>query len=89
MHQERMGIKMELNSSLSCVQVGDDVGSWCSRVITRTRHVMRCRVRASNAFLDPLKRWAGDDMNETSFAETTGAVDVASRVLGRNRPETT
>ena len=30
-----------------------------------------------------------DDMNETSFVETTSAVDVASRVFGRNRPETT
>ena len=41
------------------------------------------------SFPDPLKRWAGDDMKETSFAESTGAVDVASRVFGRNRPETT
>ena len=46
-------------------------------------------VECGASFLDPLKRWAGDDMNETSFAETTSAVDVASRVLGRNRPETT
>ena len=46
-------------------------------------------VECGASFPDPLKCWAGDDMNETSFAETTRAVDVASRVFGRNRPETT
>ena len=28
-------------------------------------------------------------MNETSLAESTSAIDVASRMFGRNRPETT
>ena len=46
-------------------------------------------VECGASFPDPLKRWAGDDMNETSFAESTNVVDVASRVFGRNRPETT
>ena len=32
------------------------------------------------SFPDPLKRWAGDDMNETLFAETTHTVDIASQV---------
>ena len=49
-----------------------------------------CRdVECGASFQDPLKRWTGDDMNETSFAESTSATDVASRVFGRNRPETT
>ena len=41
------------------------------------------------SFPDPSKRLAGDDMNETSLAESTSAIDVASRMFGRNRPETT
>ena len=36
-----------------------------------------------------LKHWARDDMNEQPFAETTRAVDDASQVFVRNRPETT
>ena len=46
-------------------------------------------VECGASFPDPLKRWAGDDMIETSFAGSTSAIDVASRVFGRNRPETT
>ena len=46
-------------------------------------------VECSAGFPGRLKRWAGDDMNETSFAESTNAIDDASRVFSRNRPETT
>ena len=46
-------------------------------------------VECGASFPDPLKRWAGDDMNEASLAESTSAIDVASRMFGRNRPETT
>ena len=46
-------------------------------------------VECGTSFPGLLKRWAGDDTNETLFAETTSAVDAASRVFGRNRPETT
>ena len=35
-------------------------------------------VECGASFPDPLKRWARDDMNETSFVETTRAVDIAS-----------
>ena len=46
-------------------------------------------VECGASFPGLLKHWAGDDMNEQSFAETTRAVDVASQVFVRNRPETT
>ena len=46
-------------------------------------------VEYGTSFPDTLKSWAGDDMNETSLAESTSAIDVASRMFGRNRPETT
>ena len=41
------------------------------------------------SFPDTLKSWAGDDMSGTSFAESTSAIEVASQMFGRNRPETT
>ena len=46
-------------------------------------------VECGASFPDSLKRWAGGDMNGTSFAESTSAIDVALRVFGGNRPETT
>ena len=37
-----------------------------------------CRdVECGASFPDPLKRWAGDDMIETSFAGSTSAINVA------------
>ena len=46
-------------------------------------------VECGASFSDPLNRWVGDDMHETSSAESTSATDVAWRVFGRDRPETT
>ena len=46
-------------------------------------------VECGASFPDSLKRKAGGDMNGTSFAESTSAIDVALRVFGGNRPETT
>ena len=37
-------------------------------------------VECGASFPDPLKRWARDDMNETSFAKTKCAVDITSQV---------